>query len=127
MVDILYHKIEEFVESFSTFLIKLSEYLAERIGRIKDMARWKRVRSFRARTRGLAYERFGTAKGQLYLRFAKLAFFGAIGFLVFLLLAIPYFAFNLPTPDKVVRKEGFSTKIVDRNGKALYDIFVDEK
>ena len=38
----------------------------------------------------------------------------------------PLFAFNLPTPDKVVRREGFSTKILDRNGKTLYDIYDDQ-
>jgi 1A family penicillin-binding protein len=32
---------------------------------------------------------------------------------------------SLPTPDKVVRREGFSTKILDRNGKSLYDISFD--
>ncbi len=36
-------------------------------------------------------------------------------------------AFTLPSPDKVIRREGFSTKILDRNGKSLYDIFENER
>ncbi len=35
-------------------------------------------------------------------------------------------AFNLPSPDKIVRKEGFSTKILDRNGEVLYDIYANQ-
>lgn len=58
---------------------------------------------------------------------ARLAFLGVIFFFVISFIAIPLFAFNLPSPDKVVRREGFSTKILDRNGKVLYDIFADQK
>jgi 1A family penicillin-binding protein len=61
------------------------------------------------------------------VKLAKLAFFGVIGFFVFLLLVLPLLAFNLPSPDKIVRNEGFSTKILDRNGDALYDIYSDER
>lgn len=38
-----------------------------------------------------------------------------------------YFAKDLPSPDRVVRREGFSTKIYDRNGKLLYDVFSDQR
>ncbi len=31
------------------------------------------------------------------------------------------------TDDKVVRREGFSTKILDRSGKVLYDIYADQR
>ena len=34
-----------------------------------------------------------------------------------------YYSKDLPSPDAVVRREGFSTKIFDRNGKLLYDVF----
>ncbi|MDP3888776.1 MAG: PBP1A family penicillin-binding protein, partial [bacterium] len=33
----------------------------------------------------------------------------------------------LPQPDKIVRKEGFSTKIFDRNQKLLYDIYANQR
>jgi penicillin-binding protein 1C len=34
---------------------------------------------------------------------------------------------DLPQPGKVVRRDGFSTKIFDRNGKLLYDLYSDER
>ncbi|PIU33656.1 penicillin-binding protein [Candidatus Shapirobacteria bacterium CG07_land_8_20_14_0_80_39_18] len=34
---------------------------------------------------------------------------------------------DLPRPDRVVRKEGFATKIYDRNGKLIYDVFENQK
>jgi len=60
------------------------------------------------------------------VRLAKLAFFGAIGFFVFLFFILPLLAFNLPSPDKIVRTQGFSTKILDRNGNLLYDVYANQ-
>jgi 1A family penicillin-binding protein len=59
-------------------------------------------------------------------KWAKIAFFAAIGFFVFLFFVLPLLAFNLPSPDKIVRTQGFSTKILDRNGKLLYDIYANQ-
>lgn len=61
---------------------------------------------------------------------AKLSKFGFLGIILIFLLAVvvlPLMAFTLPSPDKVIRREGFSTKILDRNGKSLYDIFENER
>ena len=60
------------------------------------------------------------------VKFAKIAFFGVIGFFVFLLFVFPLLAFNLPSPDKIVRTQGFSTKILDRNGNILYDVYANQ-
>jgi 1A family penicillin-binding protein len=60
------------------------------------------------------------------VRLAKLAFLGAIGFFIFLFFVLPLLAFNLPSPDKIVRTQGFSTKILDRNGKLLYDVYANQ-
>ncbi len=60
------------------------------------------------------------------VKFAKIAFFGVIGFFVFLFFILPLLAFNLPSPDKIVRTQGFSTKILDRNGKLLYDVYANQ-
>lgn len=60
------------------------------------------------------------------LTFAKLAFFGVIAFFVLLFLGLPLLALNLPSPDKIVRNDGFSTKILDRNGKPLYDVYSNQ-
>lgn len=37
-----------------------------------------------------------------------------------------WYSRDLPNPNQVVRREGFSTKIYDRNGALLYDLFGDE-
>jgi 1A family penicillin-binding protein len=60
------------------------------------------------------------------VKFAKLAFFGVIGFFIFLFFILPLLAFNLPSPDKIVRTQGFSTKILDRNGTLLYDVYANQ-
>lgn len=60
------------------------------------------------------------------VKWAKIGFFGAVGFFVFLFFVLPLLAFNLPSPDKIVRTQGFSTKILDRNGKTLYDIYANQ-
>ncbi len=60
------------------------------------------------------------------MRLAKLAFFGVIALFIFLFFILPVLAFNLPSPDKIVRQEGFSTKILDRNGKTLYDVYSNQ-
>lgn len=66
-------------------------------------------------------------KSRLIMRLTKLAFMGVVLLVVGAVVSIPLFAFNLPTPEKIVRKEGFSTKILDRNGETLYDIFIDQR
>ena len=71
--------------------------------------------------------RQSVTRSRRLLKLAKLGFFGAIGFFVFLFFVLPLLAFNLPSPDKIVRDEGYSTKILDRNGNALYDIYADQK
>lgn len=61
------------------------------------------------------------------VKFAKFGFLGIVGFFVVLTIVLPLISFGLPSPDKVVRREGFSTKILDRNGASVYDIFESER
>ena len=61
---------------------------------------------------------------------SKGAFIGFILFIALVLFAGGLFAFyakDLPQPDKIVRREGFATKIYDRNGELLYDVFADQR
>lgn len=50
-------------------------------------------------------------------------FAGIIGLVLLTTIAFAVFSVNLPDPGKVVRREGFSTVILDRNGKTLYDLY----
>ncbi len=90
------------------------------------MANWQQLRRKRLKAR-LAYTSEGVRQSRRLVRMAKLAFFGVILLFVGLFVILPIFAFNLPSPDKVVRREGFSTKIYDREGRELYDIYADQK
>ncbi len=58
----------------------------------------------------------------------------ALGMLVMVVLGIVcvgglfvWYARDLPQPDKIVRTDGFATRLMDRNGEILYEIFVDEQ
>ena len=66
-------------------------------------------------------------RARKFAKYAKLVFIGVIALFIVGFLVLPLFAFDLPSPDKIIRKEGFSTKILDRNGKVLYDIFADQR
>jgi len=58
-----------------------------------------------------------------------LYFLPVISFFLFIILvpasilAFAWVAKSLPSPNKVVRREGFATRIYDRNDKLLYDVF----
>ncbi|MGB6882095.1 MAG: PBP1A family penicillin-binding protein, partial [Microgenomates group bacterium] len=87
---------------------------------------WKdKVRQRRRRPTGLRSQRVKRSKRLVAL--SKLSFIGIAALFLISLIVFPLFAFNLPSPDKIVRREGFSTKILDRNGEVLYDIFAEQK
>ena len=46
---------------------------------------------------------------------------------VFIIALFVWFSKDLPTPSKVVRRDGYSSKVYDRNGNALYDIYDEAK
>ncbi len=91
------------------------------------MARWKNIRRKRRRSSRWAYQSESVDSSRKLVKMAKLAFFGVILLFLGFFVLLPLFASNLPSPETVVRREGFATKILDRNGKALYDIFADRR
>lgn len=60
-------------------------------------------------------------------RLAILGFAGLVSGLFMVIVAFVVFSRDLPNPDEVVRREGYATKILDRNGKSLYDVYSEEK
>ncbi len=81
---------------------------------------WRRYSSYKR-------SRYSLSGSKLWVNIAKL---GLIGVVVSIIGAIGVFAVlarNLPAPDKIVRREGFATKISDRNGKLLYDVYGDKR
>lgn len=98
------------------------------------MAKWKKRRRRRRKTKSYSSylkkkykDTSSVVTSRRLLFLAKLGLVGIV--LVFLgtLLMFPLLAVNLPSPDKVIRREGFATKILDRNGEVLYEVFADEK
>lgn len=68
---------------------------------------------------------FGSNVSRMKL-WSVVAYGGFIGFVVLILctgILFAWYAKDLPRPDKVVRHEGLSTVVLDRNGEKLYDIF----
>ena len=110
------------------------------------MANWKQARrrkQLRTRTRVRASQGMSSSKkglsatinaffhsrverSRILLKFAKIGFIVVLLSFLALFVVIPLFAFNLPSPDQIIRRDGFSTKILDRNGEVLYDIYVDQ-
>ena len=66
-------------------------------------------------------------KGHFLYRLGLLSFLGVVGLFVLLFVIMPIFAIGLPSPDKVSEVSGVSSKIYDRNGVLLYDIYENEK
>lgn len=57
------------------------------------------------------------------LSFCALVVLGIIAFL----LMFVWFSKDLPQPGEVIRREGYSSKIYDRDGELLYDLFQEER
>lgn len=62
------------------------------------------------------------------IRFIALAFLGAVllGIIGFVAM-FAWYSRDLPQPGQVVRREGFSSKIYDRDGALLYDLYEEER
>jgi len=58
-----------------------------------------------------------------------LLFLGVAGAILLVagILMVVWFAHDLPRPGQVVRREGFATRIFDRDGKVIYDIYQEKK
>lgn len=86
------------------------------------------VMSWRSEFRSRRYHgRNRRTRAPLLYKIGLFSFLGVFGTFLLFGIVFPIFALNLPSPDKVVRREGFSTKIYDRNGTLLYDIFTDQR
>ncbi|MCS7092497.1 MAG: transglycosylase domain-containing protein, partial [Patescibacteria group bacterium] len=90
------------------------------------MARWHQRRRARlSRNYRFDFSNFDLSK--VFVNLAKIGFVAVLLFTIGIFIIVPFFALNLPSPDKIVRREGFSTKILDRSGEVLYEIFTDER
>jgi 1A family penicillin-binding protein len=84
-------------------------------------------RSRRRQRLQLKYNSSNLFNSKNIAKFAKWGFLGIVSLFILMIIVLPLMSFGLPSPDKVIRRDGFSTKILDRNGKPLYDIFDSER
>jgi 1A family penicillin-binding protein len=88
---------------------------------------WQRVwqNRIRQRQRQSRWQKLSRAK--LASRIAIFGFVGVLGLIFLATFLFAFYAKDLPRPDRIVRQEGFSTKIYDRNEKLLYDVFAQQR
>ena len=114
---------------------KVAEYeelLSEKAKVVFNSATMFARRKRRARSRLQRHSQLSPEqKKLLYYKWLRFGAFGAlIGVVLMMVLffvAVAWFSKELPKPGEVVRRQGFSTKIYDRNGELLYDLFDDER
>lgn len=122
--------ITQFKRQFKQVVFELLETAQEKImakfPKLRIMIRKSRSRISRKKSifvpqnRQLLYAKL--------LRFVALgSLVGVVGGILLFFIAFAWFSRNLPKPGEVVRHDGFSTKIYDRNGELLYDLFNDEQ
>lgn len=70
--------------------------------------------------------RVNVVKSRRLVKLAKLGFIATVILLIGFFVLIPILSLALPSPEKIVRTEGYSTKILDRNGVVLYDIYANQ-
>jgi len=79
-----------------------------------------------ANSRRMASFKAGLAEAKLIHFFAITSLVAVILGSLFVAGIFAWYSRDLPNPNQVIRRDGFSTKIYDRNGKLLYDVFGDE-
>jgi 1A family penicillin-binding protein len=92
------------------------------------MANWQRLwrqRLFKIKQFSRQYR--VSSRAAVIKLLAVLVFFGLVGGFLLTTALFAWYSRDLPSPDKVVRREGFATKIFDRNGVLLYDVFADQR
>ncbi|HSW90289.1 MAG TPA: transglycosylase domain-containing protein [Patescibacteria group bacterium] len=87
----------------------------------------RRTKGIRSRLQVLNLHRHSLRRLRI-IRWISLLFFvgsvvGVVGFLIAAVIVSP----GLPNPQQIIRHEGFSTKILDRNGNLLYDVYQNER
>ena len=74
---------------------------------------------------GTSRRRFN--KVGLISKIAVFVFVGVVAAMLGAAVLFAWYAKDLPRPDRIVRREGFATKIYDRHEELLYDVFADQR
>jgi len=89
--------------------------------------RWQNIWQSRARRMRYRPRRYRVSRAKLASKLTFLSFVGFVGLILLSGILFAFYAKDLPRPDRVVRREGFATKIYDRDSELLYDVFADQR
>lgn len=64
---------------------------------------------------------------RFWYRFFLVFLGGIVAGILLLIFPFVWFSKDLPPPNRVVRRDGFSSRIYDRNGEVIYDLYKDAK
>lgn len=102
----------------------LTRYNEDMVGRLPWRREWTR------RIRKIRFARLGydtPLRARLIRTLAITFFFVLTGGMTIAALLFAWYARNLPRPDRVIRREGFATRILDRSGRELWDVYGEQK
>jgi 1A family penicillin-binding protein len=85
------------------------------------------VKQKRARSRYYSRRRRVHFKDRLIFYLSLCSFVSLVAAFLLTVAAFAWYSKDLPSPDRLVRREGFTTRIYDRNGELLYDVFREAK
>ena len=89
------------------------------------MQDWAKTWQQRSTGRRGRFGKFKWSKENIIKYLGLTALFGTLGGIFLMLIMFAWFARSLPDPNKIVRREGYSTKIADRDGGTLYELYTD--
>lgn len=89
------------------------------------MQDWARTWQQRSTGRRSRFGKLKWNKENILKYLGLTALFGTLGGIFLMLIMFAWFARSLPDPNKIVRREGYSTKIADRDGGTLYELYTD--
>lgn len=76
------------------------------------------------RNAALGRRKYASKRLMLLTYLATAVLFGIIGFFILTVVVFAVYSYQLPSPDKLLnRSQELSTKLLDRNGKSIYEVY----
>lgn len=122
LLDAIKARLQNHLVEYQQLLIKV---MARRKRKMRTN-RWSNLRRRFRNSRRLAQFRAGLAEAKFIHLVAIASLIVVVTGMLSVVGIFAWYSRDLPNPNEVVRRDGFSTKLYDRNGTLLYDVFGDE-